>query len=127
MRPGRSPSFRSRLNSGVLITDKEMEALLFVMDDGPLIAMLMARRGVSLATTTFAVAKLRPFLEGRMLPERLNIYEQQVIAAAIEDSDWPLAYAEHRPEEVEMSHETLRSLARKVERLGVEVSRIAHA
>jgi hypothetical protein len=111
----------------VIVTDKEMEALLFVMDDPPLITKLMGRRGIPLAAGRRAVTKLRPFLAGRMLPEPLNIYEQQVIAAAIEDSDWPLAYREHFPEYVETAHATLRTLARKVERLGIEVSRIAHA
>lgn len=100
---------------------------MFVMDDAPLIAKLMARRGVPLEAGRRAVSKLRPFLEGRMLPEPLNIYEQQVIAAAIEDSDWPLAYRENLPEHVEAAHAALRTLARKVERLGIEVSRIAHA
>jgi hypothetical protein len=111
----------------VIVTDKEMEALLFVMDDAPLIAKLMGRRNVPQPAADRAIRKLRPFLAGRMLPGTLNIYEQQVIAACIEDSDWPLAYAEHRPEELDTAHTVLRTLARKVERLGIEVSRIAHA
>jgi hypothetical protein len=111
----------------VIVTDKEMEALLFVMDDMPLITKLMRRRGVAFATTERAVRKLRPFLEGRMMPGALSPVEKQVIAVAIEDSDWPLAYAENRPEELSNAHAVLRTLARKVERLGIEVSRIAHA
>jgi hypothetical protein len=111
----------------VIVTDKEMEALLFVMDDAPLFNKLMARRNVPKLAADRAVRKLRPFLAGRMLPEPLNVYEQQVIAACIEDSDWPLAYAEHRPEGLDNAHDVLRRLARKAERLGVEVNRIAHA
>jgi hypothetical protein len=111
----------------VIVTDKEMEALLFVMDDAPLIAKLMARRNMPKPVADRAVRKLRPFVAGRMLPEALQDHEQQVIAACIEDSDWPLAYAEHRPEELDNAHAVLRTLARKVERLGIEVSRIAHA
>jgi acyl carrier protein phosphodiesterase len=69
------------------------------------------------------VSRLRPLLEARMLPRDLSVDERvQIVAACIEDSDWPLAYAEHRPEELDMAHAVLRELARKVEPLGVEVA-----
>jgi hypothetical protein len=110
----------------ISVTDKEMEALLFVMDDPDLITKLAARRGMGPDRTKKSVARLKPHLEGRMLPTLL-IDDREIVAICIEDSDWPLAYAEHRPEELDMAHAVLRELARKVEPLGVEVSRIAHA
>lgn len=109
------------------VTDKEMEALLFVMDDTELVASLGARRGLSRQRTMKVVARLRPLLEGRMLPRTLLVDERVIIGAAIEDSDWPEAYAKFWPEELDEVHTVLRKLAQKVEPLGVEVSRIAHA
>lgn len=111
----------------IAITDKEMEALLFVMDDQALITKLGARRGLSRDRTMRVVSRLRPLLEARMMPRDLSVDAIQIVGACIEDSDWPLAYAEHRPEELEQAHAVLRELARKVEPMGVEVSRIAHA
>jgi hypothetical protein len=111
----------------IAVTDKEMEALLFVMDDADLLHKLGARRGLSRERTTRVVSRLRPLLEARMLPRDLSVDAIQIVAACIEDSDWPLAYAEHRPEELDMAHAVLRGLARKVEPLGIEVARIAHA
>lgn len=111
----------------IAVTDKEMEALLFVMDDQALIAKLGARRGLNRDRTMKVVSRLGPLLEARMLPRNLLLDERVIVAACIEDSDWPLAYAEHCPEELDRAHAVLRKLARKVEPLGVEVSRIAHA
>lgn len=100
---------------------------MFVMDDPELVTSLGEKRGLSRERTMKVVAKLRPLLEGRMLPRNLLLDERVIVGAAIEDSDWPRAYAEHWPEELEAAHVVLRKLARKVEPLGVEVSRIAHA
>lgn len=111
----------------IAISDKEMEALLFVLDDADMITKLGARRGLSRERTMRVVSRLRPLLEGRMLPRQLNVDTIKIVAACIEDSDWPLAYAEYRPEELDKAHAVLRELARKVEPLGVEVARIAHA
>jgi hypothetical protein len=111
----------------IALSDKEMEALLFVMDDPDLIIKLAARRGMGPDRTKKVVARLRPLLEARTLPRDLLIDDREIVAICIEDSDWPLAYAEHRPEELDMAHAVLRGLARKVEPLGVEVARIAHA
>lgn len=111
----------------MIVTDKEMEALLFVMDDAGLIGKLLERRGICWANTEKATERLRPLLVGRMLPSKLSKIERLVVQVCIEDSDWPLAYAEHRPEELDQSLSVLRGLARKVERLGIEVDRIAHA
>jgi hypothetical protein len=111
----------------VIITDKEMEALLFVMDDAPLISKLMARRGMAISTTERLVKTLRPYLERGVLPEPLDVCEKMLVKACIEDSDWPLAYAEYLPEELDTVHAVLRRLAQKLELLGVEVDRIAHA
>jgi hypothetical protein len=111
----------------IAVTDKEMEALLFVMDDAEFVTKLGARRGLSRDRTMKVVSRLRPLLVARLLPRNLLVDERVIVAACIEDSDWPLAYAEHRPEELDTAHAVLRKLARKVEPLGAEVSRIAHA
>lgn len=111
----------------IAVTDKEMEALLFVLDDPPLLRKLAARRGISNEVATFVAARLRPLLVARLLPHSPDANTRTIIAACIEDSDWPLAYAEFYPQELDQVHAVLRGLARKVEPLGIEVNRIAHA
>jgi hypothetical protein len=111
----------------ITITDKEMEALLFVFDDEALLTKIAARRGLNASQARFAVRMLQPYIQERRLPEELGMRARIVVQAAIEDSDWPLAYAEHHPEELDTAHAVLRGLARKVAALGIEVDRIAHA
>lgn len=100
---------------------------MFVLDDPALIQKIAAKNGVPLPVMLLGRHRLGPHIEGRMLPRELGRHERVLIAGCIEDSDWPMAYAEFHPEELDQVHSVLRGLARKVEALGVEVDRIAHA
>lgn len=110
----------------LVLSDKEMEGLLFMMDDPDLVKSLV-RFPPRLISA--ALARLVPIIEKRRLPVRLVGVDLAIIKCAIEDSDWPANYVLYGPTEghIEEARATLRQLARRVVPLGIEVDRIAYA
>lgn len=110
------------------LNDKEREALLFVMDNTPMVIRGIGKE-VGCGDVAESLEKLRASIEDRKLPVPLNLVDQRVLKFAIEDSDWIATYAAYAPteEDVEVARQTLRNLAKRLEPLGVEVDRLANA
>lgn len=109
------------------IADKEMEALLFVMDDT---AVMMEALGSihGMIPVVLSLERLRPQIEARRMPEIEDDVDRAIIRFVIERSDWLDSYRASeraKPHDVEEAMETMRQLARRFEPLGVEVDCIA--
>lgn len=109
------------------ITEKEMEAVLYMLDNRPLMLdRLQGRWGRS--KVQGAIDRLYdPVEEDRAIPEDLSDVERDVLRECVEGSIWLRPYVGgYSPVMLEEARETLRDLARKLEPVGVEINHIPH-
>lgn len=109
----------------LILSDKEMEALMFSLDDPDAAKLALRFPAMSI---DMAIKRLGPLIEKRRLPRSLSPVEQALLQWSIEDSDWPDSYVQFAPTEAHLveCRATMRKLARRFEPLGIEVNRIAY-
>lgn len=61
---------------------------------------------------------------GDCIQEPLSELERAILRVCVENTTWVEQYIEHRPQQAEEARATLRSLATKLETLGIEVNHI---
>lgn len=107
------------------ISLKEMEALLFVMDDTNAVVRVFEDYYVK-EQIIASLTRLRPQIENHLFPQVTNDMDRAILKHVVENSDWPETYVRHHPKGVEEARATMRQLARRLEPYGIEVDRIAY-